>query len=432
MIMPQQPYYTVFSQAPAIIMGWWPIDINDGGFVLGASLNFYTNNPEQVVIWDSVGRMPPTILSMDPCWAFDINNNRQFVGAKDAYVGPPPPKAFVGTNANDIKDLGSPPDGPVGFPSYAKAINNYGVIAGNAGGSLLSGDDFSPRGFIYDCNTHTVNVLNPPPGYSSINVVDINDQGHVVGKVWSIADDKQHAFICKDRQTLHILVPGESVLFVTAVNNHDVITGTRQFADRVRGFRLHASVPNATFEELGPQNCDASFGESINDDGTVVLTVFPTGQTQTHGWVNFPSTNPYAGLWDLQNSITAAGWVVQPVAINNYNKILAVGAQSGSDGGVVVLSLLPSAHDVPWKMYGALAEFAWLFGGAPVEEWGLPHRGRLQPISPRQDYIALWQRLPRPAQEALVGKAVQRLAFLIDDRKSRETLQKAALDLLKS
>src|SRR6516225_8057558 len=142
-MLPQPPQYVVLQKAPPTYMGWWPININDDGLVLGATLNVYSSTPEQVVIWDSVrGTVPTILLKTDPCWAFDINIQRKFVGAIDSYIGPgPPPKAFWGTDDNNINNLA----GVAGVPSYAKAINASGVIAGNAGGSLLSGDDFSPR-----------------------------------------------------------------------------------------------------------------------------------------------------------------------------------------------------------------------------------------------------------------------------------------------
>ncbi len=85
------------------------------------------------------------------------------------------------------------------------------------------------------------------------------------------------------------------------------------------------------------------------------------------------------------------------------------------------------------KAYGALLEFVMMFGGASVgtEGWGLTYGGQLIPIPPRQDFVALWQRLPRPAQEAVIGEAIRKLAFLIDNPRKRDALQSAALDLLK-
>jgi uncharacterized membrane protein len=426
-----QPTYTLYEAPPSVAGGWFPVAINDDDVVVGTIFNPYTYVPQQAVIWDAGGGGLPTVLPYDPCGAFAINNHKQLVGAYPYpnYLSTPLPlaKAFLYTSGPPahMTDLSE----AVGVPTYATAINNDGLITGNAGeptGVQLG----SKKAFVYDSKTNSiVAMLTPPAGYISIYAVAINDQGHVVGTLFSAAD-LTHAFICRDYQNFQIF---GKVHDVTGVNKHDVLTGMTLFKDGWRAFRLDASAADPHFEEVGPPNCDSSFSVGIKDDGTVVLNAFLTGQEIYRGFVDFPPTSPYAGHWKLEDVLTSAGWIVGANAINNNGQIVAQGSQ-GNTGGVVLLDLLPQQQ--PWqaygkKAYGALVEFVMMFGGATVGAGGWGFYGRkFYPIPPRQDFIALWQRLPRPAQEALVGKAVQRFASLIDDPRRREALQRAALDLL--
>jgi uncharacterized membrane protein len=416
------PVYTL-TEAPPIASIWSPTAISDdSGVVVGISAD--PAGYSAAVIWD--GGMP-TVLPYTDCSPMDINIQNKVVGAYPRISAPSKTFLYVSEPSAQMKDLSQ--NVGVAVPNYAIAISNAGLIAGNDGFQFGS----SVKAFAYNSIADTVmTVLNPPTGYSQIKADDINDLGHLVGTLIS-ADGKHYAFICRDGKTIENL--GE-VMWVRRVNKNGILTGTKWFNDGMRAFRLDSSVADPKFEELQPMNCEQSEGWDINDDGAVVLTAQLTGDPSSRGYVYFPPDSPDAGLWDLQSALTTDGWLLSPISINNHGKIVAQGISPQNHLRVVRLDPLQQEQPLQIygkKIYGALVEFVMMFGGAEVGAggWGLTYGGKLHPIPPRQDFTPLWQRLPRPAQEALVGKAVQKLASLIDNPRRREALHRAALDLLK-
>jgi hypothetical protein len=420
------PLYDL-HQAPPTDAPWFPSAISDSGVVLG-----WSPFENCGVIWDgdSFELLP---VDFRP-WAInDVEDEQKIVGEES--FDSPSSKAFLYVGGQMI-DLSQKVG--VGVPNFAIDINNSGLVAGNNNyHSLVLNPPGPTKVFVYDSTADTlVAVLDRPAGSDVIFAKGINANGHLAGNIVTGSGAtilKSSVFLCKDGNTIETFGAGVARAF----NKFDLITGEKQFNDGSHGFRLDAATPNPTFVELAPLNCLQSVGMDITDDGTVVLLgVMRATGNPFGGFVAFPDTSTYAGIWDLKDSLTTDVSFVEivPHAINNKGQIAAyvVDVQGNTVAVRIDPVALHWAAAIGKKASEALLEFVMTFGGVTVGAggWQLTAGGHLIPVPPRQDFIAFWQRLPRPVQEAAVAEAIRKLALLIDDPRKTDALQKATFDIL--
>ncbi len=385
----------------------------------------------EAAIWPDDGTNPEILDDPPPetlGWA--INDLGDAVGLFGLTY---PVHAFLYRHATgQVEDLGPQLGGP---ENSANDINNNGVITGGAGGIATQ------RPLIYDSNDGSLTMLDPLPGHAMAGGDGINDIGHVVGISENADWEDDRAFIYRDGN-MEDLGPA---VFVTGVNNADVVTGTAPIPGDTTpwpppwsAFRLDTSVPDPTPELLGHSQAPgftASHGYSINDDGVVVGHSFDASES-FRAFVDIPSGED-AGFHDLEDVVVEAdGWVFEEATgISNTGYIVGTGKYQGQERAY----LLTPAPDY-WlkkefeKVREALLELLLMFGGATRggQGWGLLPGGKWVPIPPHSPAKERWEKMTEAERDMFLGFAIQHLNSILSGRERGEIVQRAGRQIVDS
>jgi len=113
-------------------------------------------------------------------------------------------------------------------------------------------------------------VVSAPPGASTIQALDINDAGQIVGEYLDADFNGRAAFWDADGTAHALGLPGEGDGIAYAINNHGQIVGSfMDYVNPVAGLLWNAATPDASINLSSDPDVNVSPAD-INDDGVVV------------------------------------------------------------------------------------------------------------------------------------------------------------------
>ena len=209
-------------------------DIDEAGFVVGASSDAAAGHPHTAVLWTPDGQ-PVSLGTPASATSFAraINAAHQIVGEVGYATGPQP---FLWENGT-LRSLAVLPGDPHGS---AADINEHGVIAG-------SSRDLSPP--VYKESQAViwidgvVQALPMPAGVAWSSSTAINDGGQVVGEASRHPNGPKHSFLWRNGtlaflEELTAAYPGWSFGAVTDIDEAGRITGWGDLNGAVHAFVL--------------------------------------------------------------------------------------------------------------------------------------------------------------------------------------------------
>ena len=294
-----------------------PIAINDAGQVTGSAMT--AAGVVHAYIWDADGGIKDLGTLGFDTYPTAMNASAVVVGSSTTHF--PSYYAFVWDATNGLVDLGTLPSG---LASTASAINDAGMIAGNAYVPGFFGG-WDPRAVVWN-SSHSIGELGLLPGgtYSYANA--LNEAGQVVGDAsvpTGPSSVASHAFAwdattgMRDLGTLG--GPYSGALYV---NDAGRIVGNSQNAV---GYN-HAVVWDAAgIHDLGTLGGNESWATAMNADGQVVgysqWTTYYAYASSYHAFLWDPSTGMHdLGTFGSESSASAindGGQVVGTATLAN-------------------------------------------------------------------------------------------------------------------
>jgi len=213
-----------------------------------------------------------SVTDLGPLNPAAINNLGQVVGD---YNG----RAFIWTKFGGTRDLGTLPGGTF---SRATAINDLGLVVGNADSQPVICDGFLSQqfpGFVWSRATGMQPIGSVPRGGFSACVfitspTDVNDSGHIVGSTGKISTTYIDGFELTTATPM-ILFAGPYQANTNGINNWGAIVGQTRVSDSpsITQAALWNNDLLTDLGSLGGNPNDWSFcsaANSINDLGQVV------------------------------------------------------------------------------------------------------------------------------------------------------------------
>lgn len=228
--------------------------------------------------WVDLGTPEPDV---DP-YVVDVNQHGTITAARVPF-GAGPNDAFVVDADGEWTSLGELRPGATEFPT---AINDDGTVVGLA---FVNDPDVQELGFhipfIWDDGEgmRPLMAYPPAPEWRYTSVMDISDTGDVVG---TREDDSWHMDLASGEITILATPPGYTATQAWAVNDSGVIVGaSRTEADAASAPTVWTppAYQPVTLDPMGAQHGSA---DDIDDDGTIVGTLYHS------------PTSPTAAYWD--------------------------------------------------------------------------------------------------------------------------------------
>ncbi|MFZ6656560.1 DUF3466 family protein [Undibacterium sp. TJN19] len=274
--------------------------LNNHGVMAGVAVNQAAAHPlAQAVVWnhDQVINLGSLDNNRHQSRALDINETGQVAGTSALNDDNTEQHAVLwdGDTITDLGTLG-------GHNSAAKAINNFGAVAG------WSQDADSSAQHPALWKNGEIVALSPNQfGQAS----DINDRGTVVGYTYT-ANSQSLATVWRNNHEIHLTNGTGSASVASAVNNTDQVVGYQM----ARDYKQHAVLWNAfdtapvdlnnyldqAQREEGWVLADA---KDINDKGWVVGTAFNSKTWEFHAYLLTPDGVSNLSVNDATNPVVA-------------------------------------------------------------------------------------------------------------------------------
>jgi len=291
---PAPPAFTITDLGPAGMTST-ANDINEHGQVVGVVYEF-VDTPNwlikgQAVLWQDGRMIELGTLGGTYSEATAINDHGQVVGYSKTATGEV--RAFLWQNGT-MTNLGVLSDGPYAT-SEALGINNDGQVVGTSGANS----------FLWQNGTMT--------DLGTRRVVDINDQGHMIGTV-PAAPGPLHAILWRDDTTTDLgALPGGTSAAI-ALNEQGQVVGASA-TSTLRDPQSHAFWwHNGTMQDLGTLGGTWSVAHDINDRGQIVgaSSLRDGGKTDATLWQNGTITDlgPLDGIRSEAYAINEHGQIV--------------------------------------------------------------------------------------------------------------------------
>lgn len=258
-----------------------------------------------------------------------INNHGEIAGTASG-VPLPRPEAFRWTAAGGIQSLGALTTVP-DADSYAQAINDDGMIAGNSLASMGTGNDY--HAIVWTPATGMVDIDTLGNHYST--AVAIGARGLVAGNYMNPPENVAQAFVWTRENGMRGLgTAGGIGADVFGMSPGGRIVGAVDLA----GFRQHAMTwtRSGGMVDLGTLGGGTSIALAANDRGQVAGRADLPGDTATHAFV----WTSREGMVDLNTRLRRAppGLVLQQAEGINDNGAIVAEANTGPvllipDGG---------------------------------------------------------------------------------------------------
>jgi uncharacterized repeat protein (TIGR03803 family)/probable HAF family extracellular repeat protein len=223
-------------------------------------------------------------------------------------------RPFLWTEAGGFVDVGT----LGGSYSVARALNATGMVAGY---SAMAGDgDIHPFAWTSAGGIVDLGTLGGD-GFSS-NAVAVNDNGMVAGDA-ALPDSSLHAFAWTHAdQMIDIGTLGGTNSFAHGLNNTGTVVGESNMAGDTSS---HAFVWTraAGIVDLGTLGGTDSFAYAVNDEGTVIGSSRTAGDAESHAF----AWTPAGGILDLG---TLGGTFSHAIAVNNNGLVIGASAAPGA------------------------------------------------------------------------------------------------------
>jgi probable HAF family extracellular repeat protein len=258
-----------------------------------------------------LGTLPGATYTLQP-----VINHRGEVAGTSGSDALPAPRAFRWTPAGGIRSLGALTSGAAA-DSYARAINDDGMIAGDSLASVGGGND--SHAIVWTPASGMVDIDTLGNHYSS--AVAIGARGQVAGNYLNPPDNINQGFIWTRGQGMRGLGSAGGIgADVVGMSPGGRVVGAIDYP----GTRQHAMTwtRNAGMLDLGTLGGATSIALAANDKGQVVGRADLPGESATHAFV----WTAREGMVDLNARLRHAppGLVVyQAEGINDNGAIVA-------------------------------------------------------------------------------------------------------------
>jgi hypothetical protein len=345
-------------------------------------------------------------------------------------------RAFTYRPGGQLEEIGPAPGAD---SNAALDINNGGIVVG---WEMADSGIASAHPFVYDMNGGSIRALDLLPGHDIAYAVAVNEAEHVVGvsrkpQPGSTLASMKHLFIYREGEMDDLgsgMVHGPGGLLPCALNNWDVITGSRVIPQTqiTSAFRLDANAAPPVFEDLGqelPAGLAGSFGTGINDDEVIVGAALDETNTP-HAMVHFPA-GPNAGWHDLNHMLSNGnGWDLRVAsAVSDSGYIVGDGLHHDERRSF----LLKPRNLGTDKIADVVYVLIMIIGGGTVDapgSIGITPGGKPVPID-SQEFKRLWNTLSPSQKDLYLGQAIRSLGSLVADDELREQVALAGTAVIK-
>lgn len=303
--------------------------LNDAGQVVGASYRDSAASGLHAFVWSTgsgmvdIGTLPGATYTLYP-----VINNRGEVAGDSGGIPTPYPHAFRWTAAGGMENLGGLMTGADSI-SYARAINDAGLIAGNSLTTTLTGA-YAYHAFAWTRSTGMIDIDTLGNGYSV--AVAVGAKGQVAGNFFVRPVNYPSGFIWTRASGMRALGTGGICSEVRAMSASGQVAGD---ICQPGGLGNHAMTWTQAggMVDLGTLGGTRSFAFSANNKGQVVGGALTTNDDEVHAFV----WTAKDGMIDLNKRLrdAPAGLTLfEALAISDNGSIVA-----NSNAGLVLLTL---------------------------------------------------------------------------------------------